>query len=234
MLRIRATRQLRDFMLDVDIAVADGETLVLMGSNGSGKTTVLNLISGLMRPDEGTIETAGMTLFSEEAGIDVPPEARNIGYVFQNYALFPHMTVFDNVAFGLRMRRTTPREIRRQVEEELGPVGLWELRNVKASRLSGGQKQKVALARCLITEPALLLLDEPLNALDAETHDLLRESIHQRLKRERITSIIVLHSASDTLTLGGRVCVMDRGKVVLSGLPAEILEHGRTGDNLFN
>ena len=235
MLRIKAVRKLRDFTLDVDIEANQGETLVLMGSNGSGKTTVLNLIAGLMSPDSGVIEVAGRTLYSSGGGVGVPPEQRNIGYVFQSYALFPHLTVFDNVAFGLRMRKLPNEEIRSRVREELGLVGMWDLRGVKAAKLSGGQKQKVALARSLVIRPALLLMDEPLSALDAGTHASIRDSLQQRLRKDKITTVVVLHSLSDALALGDKACVMDRGQVVLSGKPGDILKQGQGQfvDNLF-
>ena len=235
MLKISVTRKLRDFTLDVKLAAESGEMLVLMGNNGSGKTTVLNLVAGLMTPDSGSIEADGKKLFSSDEGIDVPPERRNVGYVFQNYALFPHMSVFDNVAFGLRMRQLQRDEIQRRVREELEPVGMWELKDVKAAKLSGGQKQKVALARSLVIEPALLLMDEPLSALDARTHAMVRDSLQQRLKRDKITTIVVLHSLSDVLALGDKACVLDRGKVVLSGKPGDILKQGQGQfvDNLF-
>ena len=236
MIRISVTRKLRDFTLDVKLTAEGGETLVLMGNNGSGKTTVLNLISGLMSPDCGSIEAGGKMLFSSEEGIDIPPEQRNIGYVFQSYALFPHMTVFDNVAFGLRMRKIPQEEILNRVKEELEPVGMWELKDARASRLSGGQKQKVALARSLVTRPALLLLDEPLSALDVRTHELIRESLKKRLKDDHITSVIVLHSLGDALALGDRVSIIDRGLVTLSGVPREVLRKAddRFVDNLFS
>jgi molybdate transport system ATP-binding protein len=228
MLRIKVARKLRDFTLDVDIAAGPGETLVLMGNNGSGKTTVLNLVAGLMSPDTGVIGVDGRTLFSSGAGVDLPPEQRNVGYVFQNYALFPHMTVFDNVAFGLRMRKISQAEAKARVRPELESLGLWELRDEKAVKLSGGQKQRVALARALVVQPSLMLLDEPLSALDREIHDSIRESLRKRLKSDRITSIVALHNDSDALALGQTMCVLDRGRVLQSGTPAEVL--GRPGD----
>ncbi len=226
---------MRDFDLAVDIKGGDGEIIVLMGSNGSGKTTVLNLAAGLMRPDEGVIDVGGRKLFDTEAGIDVPVEQRNVSYVFQHYALFPHMTVYDNVAFGLRMKRQPSAVIEARVREELADLGLWELRNARAAKLSGGQKQKVALARSLVVEPALLLLDEPLSALDARSYSTMRDVLRERIKRSRIPGILVLHSLRDAQEMGDKVYVLENGQVALSGDPAEILREGqdRFVDNLF-
>jgi molybdate transport system ATP-binding protein len=235
MIRIKARKALRDYVLDVDIGAADGETVVLMGSNGSGKTTVLNLVAGLVAPDEGLVAVGGRTLFDSSAGIDVPPEQRNAGYVFQQYALFPHMTVRENVAFGLRMRRTPGDEAVARIREELEALGLWELRDARAAKLSGGQRQRVALARSLVIRPALLLLDEPLSALDARTHGAMREVLRERIKKRRIPAILVLHGLRDALELGDKIYVLDRGQVALSGKPDEILGKGqdRIVDDLF-
>src|SRR5690554_6634076 len=142
MLSLHAVRQLRDFALDVTLSVGRGETLVLIGENGAGKSTVLNLISGILTPDRGEITLGERTLFSDEKGIDVPAEDRNIGHLFQSYALFPHMTVAENVAFGLRCRRVPKPEIARSVTEQLAAMRLADLANVNVGRLSGGQRQR--------------------------------------------------------------------------------------------
>jgi molybdate transport system ATP-binding protein len=223
-IRIKARKRLRDFTLDADIEAGPGETVVLMGSNGSGKTTVLNIAAGLVAPDEGLVAVSSRTLYDSAQGIDIPPEKRNVGYVFQHYALFPHMTVFDNVAFGLRMRKAEVNTIERKVREELEPLGMWEQRDVRASKLSGGQRQKVALARSLAVEPALLLLDEPLSALDMGACASIRDSLKMRIGKDRITTILVTHSMRDASALGNRVYVLDCGKVIRSGTPADILE----------
>lgn len=235
MFRIKADRKLRDFGLHVDIAAENGDTLILMGNNGSGKTTVLNMVTGLMSPDAGTIEISGSTVFDSEKGINVPPESRDIGYVFQNYALFPHLSVYDNVAFGLRMRKTERAEIDGRVKSELESVGMWDLRNEKAARLSGGQKQKVALARALVIKPGLLLLDEPFSSLDVEMQASLRIELSKRLKQLNIPGLIVTHSIRDATELGNKVCVMDRGMVTICGSPDEVFRKGRDRfiDNFF-
>ncbi|WP_174589724.1 ABC transporter ATP-binding protein [Methanocella conradii] len=225
MLRIRAVKKLRDFTLDVDIE-SDNGTVVLMGNNGSGKTTVLNMVAGIVRPDAGVIKVKEKTFFDSETGIDVPIEDRNVGYVFQNYALFPHLSVYDNVAFGLRMRKAPHVEVRERVKAELEGLGMWELRNAKASRLSGGQKQKVALARCLAARPSLLLMDEPLSALDAETQAWTRSCIKEHIRDGHMPAIIVTHSLADAIELGDMVFIMDRGRVAASGRADEMLKNG--------
>lgn len=224
MLRINVRKALRDYVLDVDITSADNETLVLMGNNGSGKTTVLNLISGLMRPDEGFIETPSGVMFDDNAGVDLPPESRNTGYVFQNYALFPHMTVFDNVAFGLRMKKIPPAEVKARVRSELKSLGMWELRDERAVKLSGGQKQKVALTRGLITEPSLLMLDEPFSALDIETQVSMRKELKARIRSAGVPAIIVTHDPADARALADIICIMDHGRIHASGKPDVMLE----------
>jgi molybdate transport system ATP-binding protein len=234
LLRIKAVKKLRDYTLDVDIN-GNGGVMVLMGSNGSGKTTVLNMAAGITRPDSGIIEAYGERLFDSGSGTDVPMEDRNVGYMFQNYALFPHMSVYDNVAFGLRMKKARREEVDERVRAELEEVGMWELRDAKAARLSGGQKQKVALARCLATRPSLLLMDEPLSALDIEIQASMRNYIKRRVREARIPAIIVTHSLLDAVELGDRVIVMDNGKAAASGGPEEILKKGsnRFIDNFF-
>jgi molybdate transport system ATP-binding protein len=234
LLRIKAVKKLRDYMLDVDIR-ANGDTVILMGSNGSGKTTVLNLAAGIMDPDSGVIEASGRKLLDSGSGMSVPMEDRNVGYVFQNYALFPHMSVYDNVAFGLRMKKVPAVQVEERVRAELEALGMWEHRGVKAARLSGGQKQKVALARCMAIKPSLLLMDEPLSALDVEMQAAMRSYIKQRIAAERIPAIMVTHSLLDAVELGDRVYVMDRGRVAACGTPDEILKKGANKfiDNFF-
>lgn len=226
MLEIDVSKRLRDFSLAVRLDVARGETLMLVGDNGCGKTTLLNLIAGINSPDSGRIVLNGKTLFDSEIKEDVAPEERNIGYVFQSYALFPHMSVYENVAFGLRARQLAKREIDLMVKDRLDEAGLWEVRAAKASSISGGQKQRVALARALIIEPELLLLDEPLAALDVRRQEAMRRELKERLHDCHVPSIIVTHDIRDVSCIGDRACLLEKGKVVLSGGPEEVVGWG--------
>jgi len=215
MLEINVKKKLRDFDLEVNLSVAEGEILMLVGDNGCGKTTLLNLIAGLLKPDEGTITLDGRPLFDSSLKIDVTSERRNIGYVFQSYALFPHMSVYDNVAFGLRTHKFPRKEIDHLVKDHLTAAGLWEIRNAKALNISGGQKQRVALARALIIEPDLLLLDEPLSALDVRKQAAMRRELRERIHTCGVPSIIVTHDLRDVACIGDRACLLEMGKIAL-------------------
>lgn len=228
MLEIDVLRRLRDFRLEVRLNVADGEILMLVGDNGCGKTTILNLIAGLVSPDAGRIVQAGRTLFDSVLDVNVPPEARNIGYVFQSYALFPHLSVYENVAFGLRTRKMPRNEIDLLVKDRLEAAGLWEIRKARAVSISGGQKQRVALARALIIEPDLLLLDEPLSALDVRRQASMRRELRETIHQYGVPAIIVTHDLRDVACIGDRACLLDMGKITLSGLAEDVLEWGKT------
>ncbi|HUI39541.1 MAG TPA: ATP-binding cassette domain-containing protein [Methanothrix sp.] len=217
MLEIDIKKRLRDFDLEVNLRVKAGEILMLVGDNGCGKTTLLNLIAGLLKPDAGMIALDGRPLFDLNRKVDVAPEMRNIGYVFQSYALFPHMSVYDNVAFGLRTRKLPKKEIEFLVRDHLTGAGLWEIRNARAVDISGGQKQRVALARALIIEPELLLLDEPLSALDVRKQAAMRRDLRERIHTCGVPSIIVTHDLRDVACIGDRACLLEMGRVVLSG-----------------
>ncbi|MDO8841202.1 ATP-binding cassette domain-containing protein, partial [Methanocalculus sp.] len=154
-------RRLRDFELTFEIGLGPGEILVLTGDNGAGKSTVLNIFAGLMHPDSGLINLGGQILYNSEKGICSPPERRNVGYVFQHYALFPHLSVSKNVAFGLKRRGLPHNEVILRVDEVLSLMGILPLSDLPVTTLSGGQRQRVALARALVLKPDLLLLDEP-------------------------------------------------------------------------
>ncbi len=227
MLEIDISKRLRDFNLEVKLNVPEGEILMLVGDNGCGKTTLLNLVAGLLSPDEGRIALDGRPLFDFSQRVSVAPEGRNIGYVFQNYALFPHMSVYDNVAFGLRTRKISHKEIDLMVRDHLEAAGLWEIRKARAKDISGGQKQRVALARALVVEPRLLLLDEPLSALDVRRQAAMRLDLRERIHACKVPSIIVTHDLRDVVCIGDRACLLENGKVALSGTAEDVMEWGR-------
>lgn len=215
-------KKLRDFTLDLTLQAGPGEIVVLMGENGAGKSTALNSIAGLVCPDAGTIRLAGSVLFDSGTGSDTPVEHRRIGYVFQNSVVFPHLSVRDNIAFGLRARHKPPAIVRERVDYWLRAMDIEALARVKAGNLSGGQKQRVALGRALATEPALLMLDEPFNALDADTIRLVKELIRTFVTGMQIPCLIVTHRMADCRDLGDRVCMISRGIMKWEGKPEEL------------
>jgi len=202
--------------------IADHQFITLLGPSGCGKTTTLRLLAGFMEPDSGQIAVDGAVL-SSPAG-SVPPERRGMGMVFQNYALWPHMSVFDNVAFGLTMQRVPAAEARRRVTDMLGIVGLEGVAGRSPSALSGGQQQRVALARSLVTEPSILLLDEPLSNLDAKLRERMRNELKDLQRRTGITFVYVTHDQSEALALSDRIAVMAGGRLQQYGPPLEIYE----------
>ncbi len=205
-------------MWDVSLTVRRGEFFTLLGPSGCGKTTTLRMIAGLLEPDAGEI------LFDGRPVTPIPPWRRNIGMVFQNYALWPHMTVFENVAFGLVERRVARGEIARAVTEALRLVGLEGLGARLPSQLSGGQQQRVALARAVVVEPALLLLDEPLSNLDARLRVQMRNELVNLQRHLGITTIYVTHDQDEALMLSTRIAVMHNGRLVQLGTPQEVYE----------
>lgn len=206
----------------VDLAVAQGEFVTLLGPSGCGKTTTLRCIAGLERPDAGSIRIGGDLVASAEDGVYLYPEDRNIGMVFQSYAVWPHMTVFDNVAYGLRVRKVGSAELKSKTMRALELVGLDHLAERYATKLSGGQRQRVALARAIVYEPKVVLFDEPLSNLDAKLREQMRIEI-VRLQREvGITSIFVTHDQSEALVMSDRVVVMDKAVIQQIGDPQEI------------
>lgn len=207
---------------DFSLSVRQGEFVTLLGPSGCGKTTTLRCIAGLERPDAGLLRIDGDVVAAAERGIHLPPEARNIGMVFQSYAVWPHMTVFDNVAYGLRVRRVGRSEIHERTSRALERVGLAQLAARYATKLSGGQRQRVALARAIVYNPKVILFDEPLSNLDAKLREQMRIEL-ARLQREvGITSIYVTHDQSEALVMSDRVVVMDRGLIRQIGDPRTI------------
>jgi iron(III) transport system ATP-binding protein len=215
---------------DVSFEVPPGKLFTLLGPSGCGKTTTLRSIAGLERPVSGDIEVAGKPVYSSSRGIFVQPNKRNFGMVFQSYAIWPHMNVFENAAFPLRVGRSglSRAALQEKVTRVLAAVGLDHLAGRESTRLSGGQQQRLALARALVMEPQLLLLDEPLSNLDSK----LREKMRFELKRIQdqlgLTTIYVTHDQGEALALSHQIAVMSEGRIVQIGTPREIYERPRT------
>lgn len=215
----------------ISFDVKEGELFTLLGPSGCGKTTTLRSIAGLEHPESGQIELDGRDLFDSRSDIQLPMYERDIGMVFQSYAIWPHMNVFENAAYPLRTRRNgrvSREEIESRVMRSLEMVGLAEYRNRSATKLSGGQQQRLALARALVREPKLLLLDEPLSNLDA----LLREQMRAEIKRLQsewgVTTIYVTHDQSEAMALSDRVAVLNNGLIAQMGTPSDIYDRPRS------
>ena len=206
-----------DFRLDVDLAVAPGETVAVVGPNGAGKSTLLRALAGLLALDGGRITLDGSTLDEPANDTFVQPEARPIGVVFQDHLLFPHLSALDNVAFGLRSRGVPRTEARHRASAWLERVGLADLARRRPLQLSGGQAQRVALARALATDPAMLLLDEPLSALDATTRVETRRDLRRHLRDHRGVRVMVTHDPLDAAALADRIAVLEGGRLVQEG-----------------
>jgi iron(III) transport system ATP-binding protein len=208
---------------DLDLDIADNSFVTLLGPSGCGKTTTLRLIAGYIVPDKGTIEVDGKVLSSP--GAVIPPEARGMGMVFQNYAVWPHKTVFENVVFGLKLRRLAAAAARKRVEETLALVNLSGLEGRYPNELSGGQQQRVALARSLVVEPSILLLDEPLSNLDAKLRERMRTELKELQRRTGITFVYVTHDQAEALALSDHVAVISGGRLQQYGTPFEVYAH---------
>ncbi len=220
MLDLRIQKRLRDFHLEVSLSLGS-ELVAIFGPSGSGKSLTLQCISGLLRPDSGRIVLDGRTLFDSDQGIDLRPQARRVGYVFQDYALFPHLSVADNVAYGLH---SLPKQERlARVKQMIATMRLEGLERRRPSELSGGQQQRVALARVLVTRPDLLLLDEPFAALDSPIRGRLHAELLQLLRGIPITTILVTHDLAEAYTLSRQMVVYDAGRVLQAGPREEIL-----------
>jgi len=198
---------------NVSINIKKGEFFALLGPSGCGKTTTLRCVAGFVKPDEGEIIVSGETVVSVSKGVFVPPAKRGMGMVFQSWAVWPHMNVFDNIAYGLRIQKLRKDEIRRRVEDMLEIVQMRGLEKRYPQQLSGGQQQRVSLARALAPQPRILLLDEPLSNLDAKLRDEMRFELRQIQKKVGTTSIYVTHDQAEAMTLSDRLAVMHQGKV---------------------
>ena len=206
----------------VSFSVMPAEQLTLLGPSGCGKTTTLRAIAGLEQPASGEIRIGGVPVYSSARRINVPAEQRGLSMVFQSYAIWPHMTVFENVAYGLRVRRERRREIAQKVDAALDMVQMRDYRERRASELSGGQQQRVALARAFVFSPAVLLFDEPLSNLDAKLRADMRLELRELQHRLGITSVYVTHDLEEALAMSDRIVVMRNGLIEQIGTPGEI------------
>lgn len=212
----------RRVVCDVDLTMEEGELLSLLGPSGCGKTTILRMLAGLVRPDSGWIEIGKRVLYDGKREVAV--EERQLGMVFQDYALWPHMTVAKNIAFGLRLRHTPSQTIKKRVEELLELVNLPGMENRYPYQLSGGQQQRVAVARALATEPRVMLLDEPLSSLDAGLRETMRTELVQLFHRLKITTINVTHDQDEAMSMSDRILVLRDGMVQQVGSPIELYQ----------
>ncbi len=201
---------------NLELEIHDGEIMTLLGPSGCGKTTTLRCIAGLLKPDEGEI------YLGEKRITDLPPEKRGVGLVFQNYALWPHMTVYQNLGFGLQLKRVSKEKAKKRIDDALAMVRLSGFEERYPRQLSGGQQQRVALARALVIEPSLLLLDEPLSNLDAQLREEMRFEIRELQKKLGVTSVYVTHDQAEALVLSDRIAILHQGQLVQVGTPEEI------------
>ena len=211
---------------DLDLEIGDGEFVSLLGPSGCGKTTTLRLLAGFLQPDAGEIRVAGNVISS--AHLLVPPERRNMSMIFQSYAVWPHMTVAQNVAYGLKFKRLSRHEIVQKIAKLLAVVHLTEFKDRYPGKLSGGQQQRVALARALVVEPQILLMDEPLSNLDANLREEMRFEIRRLHEEFKITTIYVTHDQAEAMATSDRIAVIDRGRLVQVGHPGEIFDRPKT------
>jgi putative spermidine/putrescine transport system ATP-binding protein len=212
-----------DVVRDVSLSIGQGEFVSLLGPSGCGKTTILRMVSGLIEPTRGRI------LIGEEDVTRLPPNLRGLGLVFQSYALFPHLTVFENIAFGLRRRNISGSELERRVNEALALVRLSDLGERYPRQLSGGQQQRVAIARAVAPKPRVLLFDEPLSNLDAQLRDEMQIELKRLQQALGMTTLFVTHDQAEALSLSDRVAVMEKGILQQFGTPEEIYHHPETG-----
>lgn len=207
---------------EVDLSVMEGEFVTLLGPSGSGKTTMLNLIAGMLAPTSGSIHIAGKDM------TQVPPNKRGLGMVFQNYALMPHMTIFENIAFPLRVRRMASDEIKKKVAAVLELVHLPHVAERKPRELSGGQQQRISLARCIVYSPSIILMDEPLGALDKKLRDQMQLEIKQLHTELGITALYVTHDQEEAMIMSDRICLMNEARIEQLGTPADLYFKPRT------
>ena len=228
MLRFQAAKRLGGFQLAAELSVERGKTTVLVGESGSGKSTILRLVAGLERPDEGRISLDSETYADIAAGVSLPAFRRKVGFVFQDYALFPHLRVADNVAFGLRASGVSRREAGRRGAAALARFGIGDLAGRPIAGLSGGQQQRVALARATVLDPDVLLLDEPLSALDLRTRRGVRGELRRLLRGLPCCTLYVTHNPVEAMFFGERIVVLEGGRVTQAGTREELLRRPRS------
>ncbi len=228
MLALRVVKRLGDFELAAELTVPRGETTVVVGESGAGKSTLLRLVAGLEQPDQGRIALDDRAYTDSGAGTMLPAWRRRVGFVFQDYALFPHLTVAENVRFGLRAAGIPRAEARRQAQAILERLGVGDLAGRAVTGLSGGQQQRVALARALVLEPEVLLLDEPLSALDLRTRRSVRAELRSLLRQLPCVTLYVTHNPVEAMFFGERIVVLERGGVTQTGTRDDLLRHPRS------
>ena len=228
MLAFRAAKRLGKFQLDAELTVARGETTVLVGESGAGKSTLLRIVAGLERPDEGRVVLDDLLYLDTATGVNTPAWRRSVGFVFQDYALFPHLSVGENVMFGLRASGTPRAEARERTHSTLERLGIPDLVDRPIAGLSGGQQQRVALARALVLDPDILLLDEPLSALDLRTRRSIRGELRRLLRELTCVTLYVTHNPVEAMFFGERIAVLERGRVSQTGSRDELLRHPRS------
>src|SRR2546426_10076166 len=219
---------LNTFHLELTFSAEVGKTTVLLGASGAGKSAVLRLLAGLLHPERGHIVFEDATYFDSERRIVIPPQQRPFGYVFQDYTLFPHLSVFENVAFGLRAQHLPRALVRQRVGEALEQVHLVGFDSRRPAQLSGGQQQRVAIARALALHPQLLLLDEPLAALDVQTRREVRQELRHILSGSGITTVMVTHQYLEALLFGYHILVLEKGHVIQQGSHRDLLQYPRS------
>ncbi len=212
----------------VSMQLRRGEVVSLLGPSGSGKTTLLRAVAGLEQPHAGSVAIAGRTLYDGAAGIDVPAEKRDLGLVFQSYALWPHKTVFDNVAYPLKLRKVAPDEIGRRVHDALKNLGLGHLAERYPHQLSGGQQQRVSIARALVYNPPVILLDEPLSNLDAKLREEARAWLRNLIVELQLSALVVTHDQAEAMAMSDRILLLNGGVIEQQGTPQEMYDHPRS------
>jgi iron(III) transport system ATP-binding protein len=212
----------------VSMSLSPGEVVALLGASGSGKTTLLRSVAGLEQPSQGKITIGDSVLFDGAAGVDMPVEQRSLGLVFQSYALWPHKTVFENVAYGLRLRNTSGADVDKRVTEALNNLGLGHLAQRLPHQLSGGQQQRVAIARALVYNPPVVLMDEPLSNLDAKLREEARAWLRELIVRLHISALVVTHDQTEAMAMSDRILLLNFGVIEQQGTPEEMYNRPQT------